>query len=322
MEAKFCSFCGAEFLVVCDSFDAFLSYRRETGSDLASLLKIQLENRYHKKIFLDVNELQVGRFDDELLRRIEGTRNFILILSRASLDRCANKSDWLKREVMHALKFKCNIIPVLTEGFSFPSDEIWALLPPEMRILSSLNGITYSHIHQDSAIRKIASYMKSETEIIQIPGNTGPEKPQPSASTNSSPSSDTHRQQDPPRPDKPATNGKPDDISRTDVTKTRSSFASVNVLPKTNTNTNTNTNSSIIFSTSPQESMTSFPVFRPRLGEIKLELIGVIPATGSSDKKPAIGSASISVVGSDPWTASSDRRPFFGLVSIISQSKF
>jgi formylglycine-generating enzyme required for sulfatase activity len=175
LEVKFCSSCGSEFLVVSDRFDAFISYRRETGSDLASLLKIQLENRFHKQIFLDINELQVGRFDEELLRRIEVTANFILILSRASLDRCANKSDWLKREIMHALETGRNIIPIFTEGFTFPTDEVWALLPPEMRVLPSLNGVTYSHIHQDSAIRKIASYMKTESEMAPAQVNPNPE---------------------------------------------------------------------------------------------------------------------------------------------------
>jgi hypothetical protein len=164
LDVKFCSSCGSEFHLVSDSFDAFISYRRETGSELASLLKIQLENRFNKSIFLDVNELQVGRFDEELLNRIEKTPNFIVILSKASLDRCANKSDWLKRELMQALKTGSNIIPVITEGFAFPSDELWALLPSEMRVLPSLNGVNYSHIHQDSAIRKIASYMKSESK--------------------------------------------------------------------------------------------------------------------------------------------------------------
>jgi hypothetical protein len=169
-------------LVVCDHFDAFISYRRETGSDLASLLKMQLENRFHKRIFLDVNELQVGKFDEELLRRIEEAPNFILILSRASLDRCANKSDWLKREIMHALTTGRNIIPVLTDNFSFPSEEVWSLLPPEMHVLPSLNGVTYSHIYQDSALRKTASFMKTEIgaheDSIFRPGNESLQPPE------------------------------------------------------------------------------------------------------------------------------------------------
>ena len=165
---KFCSYCGSQFKESDDHFDAFISYRRETGSEMASLLQAVLSDRFHKKAFLDIKELQVGRFDEELLMRIQDIPNFILILSKASLDRCVNKSDWLKREIMHALEKKRNIIPVLTEGFEFPSDESWRLFPPEMHVLTSINGVAYSHIHQDDAIRKIASYMKTEKEIKNI----------------------------------------------------------------------------------------------------------------------------------------------------------
>lgn len=168
VDAKFCYACGSLFPVIYDSYDAFISYRRDTGSDLASLLKIQLENNYHKKIFLDIKELQVGRFDEALLRRIEETPNFILILSKSSLDRCKEKSDWLKREVMHALATKRNIITILNKDFDFPSEDLWELLPKEMRVLSSLNGIKYDHIHQDSDIRTVASYMKTEKEVPSV----------------------------------------------------------------------------------------------------------------------------------------------------------
>lgn len=127
-DARFCYSCGCEFPSANDHFDAFISYRRETGSDLASLLKVQLENKFHKKIFLDVKELQVGRFDEALLNKIGETPNFILILSKSSLDRCKEKSDWLKREIMHALSTRRNIIPLMIKDFNFPSEDLWANL--------------------------------------------------------------------------------------------------------------------------------------------------------------------------------------------------
>ena len=158
---KFCAGCGSELKDMLEHFDAFISYRRETGSDLASLLKVQLENIFHKRIFLDIKELQVGKFDEALLSRIEETTNFILILSKASMERCVDKSDWLKREIMHALLTKRNIIPVFTEGFEFPKPEVWALLLDKMKELRSFQAVLYSHLNQDSAIRQIASYMKT-----------------------------------------------------------------------------------------------------------------------------------------------------------------
>ncbi len=169
-------------------FDAFISYRRETGSDLASLIKIQLENRYHKRIFLDVKELQVGRFDEMLLTRIEETPNFILILSKDSLDRCVIKTDWLKREIMQAIKTGRNIIPVLAPGFSLPSEELWKNLPAEMQVLQSLNGITYNHIYQDTAIEKILSYMIAEVPTLPPVTVPLPDKPVPPPSPGTLPS--------------------------------------------------------------------------------------------------------------------------------------
>lgn len=157
---KFCASCGSKLAELPDCFDAFISYRRETASELASLIKVQLENFYNKKIFLDVKELQVGKFDEALLTRIEESPNFILILSKNSLDRCVEKSDWLKREIIHALATDRNIIPVYMDGFKFPEQDVWTLLPDKMKNLKSLQAVMYNHINQDSAIRQIASYMK------------------------------------------------------------------------------------------------------------------------------------------------------------------
>lgn len=163
-----------------EHFDAFISYRRETASDLASLFKYQLEKAHHKRIFLDVKELQVGRFDEMLLKRIEQTPNFILILSKDSLDRCNVKTDWLKREIVHAIKTGRNIIPVMTEQFKFPSEDAWKELPEEMQVLPSLNMIRYLHDYQDTAIEKIVSYMKADIKKITVlPEPGSPQKPEP-----------------------------------------------------------------------------------------------------------------------------------------------
>jgi len=117
-------------------------------------------SRSRRHVFLDVDELQVGRFDEKLLQRIESTANFVLILTGRCLDRCTAKNDWLKREIVHAIETKRNMIPVLVDDFLFPDEGIFRDLPDAMRILPNLQGVNYRHVHRDSAVQKIAEYLR------------------------------------------------------------------------------------------------------------------------------------------------------------------
>jgi hypothetical protein len=155
-DAKFCKYC-TELL---KDYDAFISYRRESGSELTSLIGEKLNRLYQKEVFIDVDELQVGRFDEKLLKVIEETPNFILILSPGSLDRCVNRGDWLKREIMHAIKTNRNIITVITERFTFPDDKVWRMLPAEMKLISGYNAVQWNHTYKDAAINRIESFTK------------------------------------------------------------------------------------------------------------------------------------------------------------------
>jgi hypothetical protein len=158
-EALFCQKCSARFKENLESYDAFISYRRDGGSHLATLLKLVLESQFHKNIFLDVDELRVGRFDERLLNIISSSPNFILVLSGRCLERCANENDWLRRELVHAFETGRNIIPVLVDDFTFPDQSEVERWPEAMRPLPNLNGVSYSHIHRDSAVRKIGEYL-------------------------------------------------------------------------------------------------------------------------------------------------------------------
>jgi WD40 repeat protein len=177
--AKFCMACAFHFPEDVKIYDAFISYRRETGSYIATAIREMLESRFKRHIFLDVSELQIGRFDESLLSRIEQTPNFILILSRGSLDRCVEKNDWLKREVMHALAHNRNIIPVMMEDFAWPDENMLALLPDAMRVLPSFQAIVYSHVHHEAAVMKIAESLRREAPLPPpkpplVVGTSGP----------------------------------------------------------------------------------------------------------------------------------------------------
>lgn len=64
-----------------------------------SLLKVHLQVR-NFSVFIDVEKLEAGKFDNNLLQSIKQASNFILVLTPNALDRCLNDvecKDWVHR---------------------------------------------------------------------------------------------------------------------------------------------------------------------------------------------------------------------------------
>ena len=83
--------------------DVFISYRRSNGSLLASLLKVHLAMRGFS-VFIDVERLEAGKFDNNLLKSITQAKHFVLVLTPESLDRCIGDNeckDWIHRVRIH-----------------------------------------------------------------------------------------------------------------------------------------------------------------------------------------------------------------------------
>lgn len=81
------------------NLDVFVSYRRSNGSQLASLLKVHLQLRGFS-VFIDVERLEAGKFDNNLLQSIRQAKHFLLVLTPFALDRCKHdneQKDWVHR---------------------------------------------------------------------------------------------------------------------------------------------------------------------------------------------------------------------------------
>nr|UIC45263.1 putative sterile alpha and TIR motif-containing protein [Apostichopus japonicus] len=147
------------------NLDVFISYRRATGSLLASLLKVHLQLRSFT-VFIDVEKLEAGKFDNNLLNSIRNAHNFVLVLSTSALDRCKGDveyKDWVHREIVTALESKCNIIPVM-DTFRWPKPEE---LPEDMRAICYFNGIKWIHDYQDACIDKLERFLRGEENMKQ-----------------------------------------------------------------------------------------------------------------------------------------------------------
>lgn len=143
--------------------DIFISYRRDGGYAMARLLYECFHNA-GLSVFLDLEELRSGPFNDKLYEAIDNCENFLLVLPPNGLDRCQSESDWLRLEIEHAIKQKKNIIPLMMVGFTFPEE-----LPPSLQVLPFFNGVQSSREYFDATIKKILSMLRGvsldETKI-------------------------------------------------------------------------------------------------------------------------------------------------------------
>ncbi|KAI8434842.1 hypothetical protein MSG28_003334, partial [Choristoneura fumiferana] len=135
------------------NLDVFVSYRRSNGSQLASLLKVHLQLRGFT-VFIDVERLEAGKFDNNLLQSIRQAKHFLLVLTPHALDRCKHdndQKDWVHREIVAALQSQCNIVPII-DNFIWPEPEE---LPEDMRAVSKFNGVRWIHDYQDACVEKL-----------------------------------------------------------------------------------------------------------------------------------------------------------------------
>lgn len=145
------------------TLDVFVSYRRSNGSQLASLLKVHLQLRGFS-VFIDVERLEAGKFDNNLLQSIKQAKHFLLVLTPRALERCIEDvecKDWVHREIVAALNSNCNIIPII-DNFSWPEPE---KLPEDMRNVCYFNGVRWIHDYQDACVDKLERFMRGELNI-------------------------------------------------------------------------------------------------------------------------------------------------------------
>ena len=121
-------------------FDIFISYRREGGLELADSIYQRLINAGYSA-FLDLEQLNSGKFNTKLIEVIEQCSDFILVLPPNALDRCGDEDDWVRQEVECAIRNRKNIIPIMLRGFEWPPVEN---LPKSLRELPNYNGISAS----------------------------------------------------------------------------------------------------------------------------------------------------------------------------------
>lgn len=141
-------------------YDIFISYRREGGLETADSIYQRLYNAGYS-VFLDLEQLNSGKFNEKLLSVIDQCTDFILVLPPNALDRCDNEDDWVRRELEHAISKGKNIIPIMLRGFDWPDTE---KIPETIRELPNYNAITASdhNVFVENIERLKKSFLRSK----------------------------------------------------------------------------------------------------------------------------------------------------------------
>lgn len=141
------------------------------GIESAVALQTTLRNM-HYRVFLDVDNLRSGRFDEALLRRIEECQDFLLVLSPGALDRCVNEGDWVRREIEHAMSLGKNIIPIICDGGA-AAERMKADLPPSLAELPQYNVLETNVVQLQAMTQLLRANLASKPHNPVKPLLTG-----------------------------------------------------------------------------------------------------------------------------------------------------
>ena len=125
----------------------FISYRRNESAGHAGRLFDRLTARFGEdRVFMDVDTLNPS---DHFASRIEkaiATADVMLVLIgstwAAQADRLARPDDFIRREILAALRVECRLIPVCLDGAAMPDA---AALPGDLQPLLRSEGAVLRH---------------------------------------------------------------------------------------------------------------------------------------------------------------------------------
>jgi tetratricopeptide (TPR) repeat protein len=144
----------------------FISYRRSTSRHLARAIFMDLRAHGYD-VFMDVDTLDNGAFDEKLLREITNRTHFVLLLSQGAMDRCNEPGDWLRREIEQALEANRNIVPIIEEGFQF--EDASSYLTGKLSVLPRYNAVPLYHAYFDAALENLRTrFLRPSGERISI----------------------------------------------------------------------------------------------------------------------------------------------------------
>lgn len=125
--------------------DIFICYRREDTEAYAGRLHDSLVGTFgERSVFIDVDNLHPGVDFDHVIQSTLGRTKVVLVMigPRWLGTRIANDQDFVRREILAALKGRKRVIPILVGGTPMPSRE---RVPSDLAALVQKNAVVLNH---------------------------------------------------------------------------------------------------------------------------------------------------------------------------------
>lgn len=158
--------------------EIFICYRRTDSEGYAGRLHDRLQEHFGARaVFVDVDNLHPGVDFEEVIQKtlLRSTVVLVVIGPRWLDQRLRNEADYVRREIVAALKGKKRLIPVLVGDAKMPSRE---KLPPELSSLAGKNGVTLRHAMWKADVQRLLTSL----DRILARKTTAPKTNSPSVS--------------------------------------------------------------------------------------------------------------------------------------------
>lgn len=138
----------------------FISYRRN-GSDAHARVFYEKLTDAGYSVFLDFESIYSGGFRECIVNAIKECTDFILLIPKGGLKRCVDESDYMREEIVTAIKARKNIIPVFVDGFKMPAKDD---LPDAISDIAEKNGIDCTMEYFSAVFDKLVRNLESQLE--------------------------------------------------------------------------------------------------------------------------------------------------------------
>jgi hypothetical protein len=151
----------------------FLSYRRNDSAGYAGRLFDRLTAHFgDDRVFMDVDTLVPSeRFASKIERAIAGADVMLVLIGprwAEDAPRLADPDDFVRRELLAALRVDCRVIPVSLDGAAIPDE---STLPQELRAVVRSEGVTLRHAEfgrdADHLIDVLSAFVKPSPEATR-----------------------------------------------------------------------------------------------------------------------------------------------------------